>query len=220
MSAAASDFGSAALKSQSLCGQNKEASKFRNWDNGCPVKIKTSIAFYWPGLRNFCLSLCILTRIFSHVQLSFQTRGLLCFVLVDVAWLVHSREGCPGDLTHKTGMNSLFRNQIFWFSSCHIFSFQIVSAAAETWSFQWKLFLYFWPSRKLIKAVQYPQCIGKSGAFLTPFSQVGCWVILTHTHTNTHTISKSQKLLHYQIHVLQVWLWVIILVSLKYLCVF
>lgn len=87
MSAAASDFSSAALKSQSLCGQNKEASKFRNWDNGCPVKIKTSIAFYWPGLRNFCLSLCILTRICSHVQLSFQTRSLLCFVLVDAAWL-------------------------------------------------------------------------------------------------------------------------------------
>lgn len=27
--------------------------KFWNWDNGCLVKIKTSVAFHRPGLRNF-----------------------------------------------------------------------------------------------------------------------------------------------------------------------
>lgn len=85
-------------------------------------------------------------------------------------WTQPGREGCLGALTHKTGRNSFFRNQMFWFSSCNIFSFQIVTTAAATWSFRWKLLLYLWPSHKLTKPVQYPQCIGKVRSISNPFS--------------------------------------------------
>ncbi|RMC15849.1 hypothetical protein DUI87_08054 [Hirundo rustica rustica] len=32
-----------------------------------------------------------------------QITSFLSFVLLDTAKLVHNREGCPGDLTHKKG---------------------------------------------------------------------------------------------------------------------
>lgn len=128
-------------------------------------------------------------------------------------WTQPGLEGCLGALTHRTGRNSFFRNQMFWFSSCNIFSFQIVTAAAATWSFRWKLLLYLWPSHKLTKPVQYPQCIGKVRSISNPFSPNKMW-------SDPPTPKKNRKLLHYQICVIQVWLWVLILLSAKRILVF
>lgn len=116
---------SAPPKTPSLCSQKKmhQKLKLRNWNSGPPVKIKTSVAFHRPGLRDFCLSWCIWTRICSHAPFSFQTRSWLCFMMVDTTWLGRMPwSSDPQDRQEQFFQKSnvlVFQLQHFQLSNCH-----------------------------------------------------------------------------------------------------
>lgn len=163
--------------------------KFRNWDNGCLIKI--SVAFHRPGLRNFDFHDAFWQEFV--LMYNFPSRQeVSCVSWTQPGWPIAGKNALEIWLTRQAWtVCSEMKYFDFPVATFSVFKLSVLLLKREAFSESFSSIFDHLTS--CLKQCNILSGLAKSGAFLTPFPQVRCWVILTHTETHTHTHLKKPE---------------------------